>query len=95
MDVYVEQHLFPIKWTPKGLKETRESIQLTQQDVANILGVTRVTIKNIELGYTTDPLKVFAYGTILERYLALKQGYTTSYRKIGTSEFCDNFTPWL
>lgn len=87
MDEYISRHLYPVRWTKEALKTNRENLGLTQEDVAYMLGVTRCTIKNIELGITKDPLKVFAYGTILERYFALKQGYTPAYRKIGSNSF--------
>lgn len=86
---YLGKHLYPVRWSKEKIKDFRESLNLTQKEVADILGVTSTTIKNIELGYTKDPLKLFAYGTILERYFALTNGYTPSYRKIGTNEFTD------
>lgn len=91
MDGYVKHHLMPIEWTPEGLKEMRQSLGLTQEDIGNILDLHGSSICNIERGRVTDPLKLFAYGTVLERYYALKHGYTPSYRKIGSADCIAHF----
>ena len=87
MDDELLNVIFPIKWTPQGLKRIREELRLTQQQAGDIFGVTKVTVKNIECGITRDPMKVFAYGTALERYYAYRQGYLPAYRKEGTNEY--------
>lgn len=67
----------------------RETLGLTQEQAGDIFGVTKVTVKNIERGITKDPTKIFAYGTVLERYYAYRQGYLPAFRKEGTNEYSE------
>ena len=76
-----------MEWTPEKLLETRERLGLPRTYIADIFGVSPCTIKNLEFHKIRNPLAVMAYGTVLERYQALKKGYIPAYRKIGKSEF--------
>lgn len=84
---YVKQHMHFIDWTPESLRETRKKFKLTQKDIAEVVGLTPVSISAIERGDTTSPWAVQLYGIILERYYAGIHGYLPAFRKVGESEF--------
>lgn len=91
IDEDIKHVIFPIEWTTDGLKEMRNMLGLSQKTVASFLNTTPGTICNLEKGNVTDPMKIFAYGTLLERYYALEHGYVVSYRKIGSSNCIAKF----
>lgn len=84
MDKTVKDILFGHTWTPKALKYYREYLGLTQKEVGDILELSCNRISQIENGDGANEVILLAYGTLLERYYAYKQGYLPSYRKIGT-----------
>lgn len=91
MDDYLKRYLYPVEWTGKKIKEVRCNLNLSLRDLADILDVSATTVKNIESGIVTNPMTIFACGTVIERYFALKNGYMASYRKIGTNNYTDTF----
>lgn len=86
--------IIPFVWTPESLKKMRKELGMTQEDVGDILGITKAAVGYIERGQTTSPLQVLAYGIVLERVWALHKGYIHAYRKIGTNEFMED-EKWL
>ena len=87
MEKLTRRDLFPINLTPYDLKTIRQNLELTQEDIGNIVGVTKAVICNIEGGRMNDPLKLLAYQIILERIMAYNQGYVPAYRKVGTNTY--------
>jgi transcriptional regulator with XRE-family HTH domain len=85
MDNTVKDILFSHTWTPKALQYYREYLGLTQKEVGEILHLSNYRISQIENGNDISEVITIAYGTLLERYYAYKQGYLPSYRKIGTN----------
>ena len=77
--------VFPIQWTGDDLRKMRLLLGLRQEDIANMIGVSKCTVSHIETGATTHPLTIFGYAVLLERCYASVNGYLPSYRKIGTS----------
>lgn len=74
-------------WNGESLKRFRMGLGLTLEEVGNLLGVTKVTVRNIEVGQILNPMKIQMYGIVLERYYACIKGYIPAYRKIGTGTF--------
>ena len=74
-------------WNGESLKRFRMGLGLTLEEVGNLLGVTKVTVRNIEVGQILNPMKIQMYGIVLERYYACLKGYIPAYRKIGTDTF--------
>lgn len=74
-------------WTPENLYKFRMGLGLTLQEVGDILGVSKMTVRNWENGHITNPLVIQMYGIFLERYYACLKGYIPAYRKIGTDTF--------
>ena len=79
--------IVPIEWTPETLRKMRLDLKMTQEDVGDILGVSKAAVGYIERGRTTSPIELLAYGIVLERAWAYKKGYVPAYRKVGTNEF--------
>lgn len=76
-------------WTPAELRRVRMQLGLTQEDVASIIGMSKVSISRIESGYMTNPWVLQVYGIILERYYAATKGYIPAYRKVGENVFME------
>lgn len=76
-------------WTPEKLRETRLRMNLSQKAVGEILGVSGMTISNIEREKYTNPMHIMLYGIVLERYYAYKRGYVPAFRKIGENKFME------
>ena len=70
-DISKAMHLNP--WTPEQLKAARESLGLSQQNIADALGVSNATVCNLENGVQTYPANAILYGIVLERYYAWTQ----------------------
>lgn len=87
MEKLTRRDLFPINFSPYDMKTIRQDLNLTQEDIGNIVGVSKAVICNIEAGRMNDPLKLLAYQIILERIMAYHQGYVPAYRKVGTNEY--------
>ena len=66
----IKQILKPVEWTGDLLREMRLKMNLTQKDVAELLGISACTISHIETGKFYYPVHMYAYGTLLERYYA-------------------------
>ena len=79
--------IFLNDWTPEKLVREREALGLSQADIGKILGVSQVTILNIEKGRKTDPFAIQMYGLVLERYYAYTRGYIPAYRKVGENKY--------
>ena len=86
-DIRPDMHF--VTWTPEMLKKKRLELELTQSEVAAVIGVTNVAISSIERGIACNPLAIQLYGIILERYEAAINNYIPGYRKIGTNEFLE------
>lgn len=86
-DIRPDMHF--VTWTPEMLKKKRLELELTQSEVAAVVGVTNVAISSIERGVACNPWAIQLYGIILERYEAAKNNYIPGYRKIGTNEFLE------
>ena len=80
----------PIQWTPSELKAFREKLHLTQDYVADICGVSPVTISHLETYKVRNPMAIQMYGILLERICAYQQGYLPAFRKTGTNEFMES-----
>ena len=89
MNKPTRRYLVLIEWTPESLKCMRHELRMTQEEVGNILGITKAAVGYIERGQTTAPMELLSYGIVLERAWALKRGYVPAYRKIGTNEFME------
>ena len=81
--------VFPHPWTRERLRKFRKELGLKQREIGDILGMSAVTISNLEIGRKTNPALILMYGEALERYYAWTQGYIPSYRKVGEMEFAD------
>ena len=77
------------EWTPETLKKTRESLELSQYDIAEALNTTQATVSNIEKGNSASWGICQLYGILLERYWAYKHNYIPTYRKIGENVFLE------
>lgn len=86
-DIRPDLHL--IDWTPESLKATRVKLGLKQEEVANVVGVSKAAVSNLERNYTTNPWALQMYGIILERYYAHLNGYIPAYRKIGENNYAE------
>ena len=76
-------------WTPESLRNTRKKLKITQQEVADVMGVSKIVISHAENGHSVNPMTLTLYGIILERYWAGIHGYIPAYRKIGESKFME------
>lgn len=76
-----------IQWTPERLKKMRETLGLSQKQIADLIGVSSKSICHIERGRVTSRMILQGYGSMLERIYAKQCGYVPAYRKIGTTEF--------
>ena len=76
-------------WTPESLRNTRKKLKITQQEVADVMGVSKVIISHAENGHSVNPMTITLYGIILERYWAGIHGYIPAYRKIGENKFME------
>ena len=71
----------------KTLRKERLKLGVTQEEIAQVIGVTKATISHIERGLTNSPWALLMYTIIIERYKAYSDGYVPAYRKVGTNEF--------
>ena len=76
-------------WTPESLKSTRKILKMTQQEVADVLGVSKVVVSHAENGHSVNPIMITLYGIVLERYWAGIHGYIPAFRKIGENKFME------
>ena len=83
----VKQYMYFIEWTPESLRETRRRLGLTQEDIAEVMGLTKSAISCLERRISNNVWAIQLYGIILERYIAGTQGYIPAFRKIGESTF--------
>ena len=83
----LKHDLLLCEWTPEKLKNTRVELGLSQNDIAELLDVTRGVVYNIENGKSSSPSAVILYGLIIERYWAYMNGYVPAYRKVGKNTF--------
>ncbi len=74
-------------WTGENLKRFRMGLGLTLKDVGDLMDVSFITVRNMEIGQIMNPLKLQMYGIVLERYYACLKGYIPAYRKIGADTF--------
>jgi len=74
-------------WTGESLKRFRTGLGLTLKEVGDLMGVSFITVRNLETGQILNPMKIQMYGIVLERYYACLKGYIPAYRKIGTDTF--------
>ena len=70
-------------------RSTRKKLKITQQEVADVLGVSKVIVSHAENGHSVNPMTITLYGIILERYWAGIHGYIPAYRKVGENEFME------
>ena len=62
---------------------------MTQQEVADVLGVSKVVVSHAENGHSVNPIMITLYGIVLERYWAGIHGYIPAFRKIGENKFME------
>ena len=76
-------------WTAEEIKIVRKALDLRQQDIADIVGLSKGSIASLETEHSANPWALIAYGIILERYYAYTKGYVSAFRKIGENEFAE------
>ena len=76
-------------WTSESLRNTRKKLKITQQEVADVMGVSKIIISHAENGHSVNPMTITLYGIILERYWAGIHGYIPAFRKIGENKFME------
>ena len=86
MSDILREYLIPIEWTPQKLRKVRKSLGLSCEEVGEVLGYSRQGIWKIEVGQTANPLIILGYGSVLENWIAYKNGFVPAYRKVGTNE---------
>lgn len=79
----IRPHLYLKEWTAEKLRNERQALGLTLDDIGNVMGVTGTSIWYIEAGKTVNPWAIQMYGIILERYKAYVENYIPTYRKAG------------
>ena len=79
--------LSPIEWTPEMLLSNRIRLGLSRKDIADLFGISVVTVRNLEMHKVRNPIAVQGYGMILERYWAAKNGCVPAFRKVGESKY--------
>lgn len=92
MDNVAKKILFTNTWTLEKLRETREQLGLTQQDIADIIGSSKPVISSLERGANFLGPTFYAYCNVIEKCYAYQMGYVPCYRKVGTSEYSEVIT---
>lgn len=70
-DITKAMHLNP--WTSEQLFAAREYLGLSQKNVADAIGVSKMTISSLERGVAVNGSTAILYGIMLERYYAWTQ----------------------